>query len=817
MGNSDSHGVFVDGVKKLLAEDVPEDSQEFWSSLFSAPMSIEDVFEIVGPDHVRQLRQKRPKNLQAFLRRIVATMSDVCKAADEGNLPAAMVTTASTVIRLLTRIVPFLLEEPEDAVVQALLWRPGGFQVDGAQASPAPNGASEAARIQADAEPAASPGAVAPGQAACGNDILHYIMRFLFLPGFTVTPRSKMTGKERGPLPTHRVDDRVVWKGGVGVAASVTAMPSGSHSKTRAEVLRCVLACLSGPLFLSAEEYQESPPAWLTHFTSGEVCHTANLFCSLMSSVFAYEHWSGWGLPYGGYLRNVGEEELVDVALQVMCVVMDFDPIDDDPATRAGSAVVKEKPDEAERDFAVDNSELQAQSHGLGYRKSKNLEDMNTDQTALWGSTVRGIDEGDGWVKVQGSGYLPLALNGKVVLLPQAAPEKKKKKMRNVYRYMLQNIHKDAEIDLIFNGIVRLLSTVHQANQTYLPNSSRSVGFYQEALVLLWHLLTLNPNFTQRVVDHLDTNQVVLPVLYLLQQAQDAPQLVGLLHTASFVLLVLSSERSFAVRLNEPYSGKVPLSLPAFQGCHADVVALALHKVISDSISRPQNDALVEMLLTVLCNVSPYIKCFALESCLKLLSLIDRCSRPAYIFRSAFTHHGLIFLIEMLNNIIQYQYEGNAMLVYSTLRQKEVFHRLADLKLPQRPPSQSQIEESTESADGTPAEDVPWNPNEAWLASLKKKMPLQAIVCLIDYLAPHVEVLCKKFDVIDQDEVLKYLKMTTMVGILPVPHPIVIRTYQASSYTAMWFTSYMWGVIFTRSQRMPLYDWKKIRLVVINQ
>lgn len=41
----------------------------------------------------------------------------------------------------------------------------------------------------------------------------------------------------------------------------------------------------------------------------------------------------------------------------------------------------------------------------------------------------------------------------------------------------------------------------------------------------------------------------------------------------------------------------------------------------------------------------------------------------------------------------------------------------------------------------------------------------------------------------------------------------------------MWFTSYMyaaldiklsephmrWGVIFSRSQRMPLYDWKKIR------
>uniref|UniRef100_A0A7S2HJT9 Dymeclin n=1 Tax=Alexandrium andersonii TaxID=327968 RepID=A0A7S2HJT9_9DINO len=220
--------------------------------------------------------------------------------------------------------------------------------------------------------------------------------------------------------------------------------------------------------------------------------------------------------------------------------------------------------------------------------------------------------------------------------------------------------------------------------------------------------------------------------------------------------------------------------------------------------------------MTVLCNVSPYIKSFALESCLKLLSLVERCSRPNYIFRSAFTHHGLVFLLEMLNNIIQYQFEGNAMLIYSVLRQFECFQHLANLELP--------VAESLEQADGTdgeaPAEDAgqqPWAPTEAWLGSLKKKMPLQAILCLIDYLAPRIQAHCQRNDVTDQDEVLRYLRQTTMVGILPVPHPIVIRTYQASSYTAMWFTSYMWGVIFTRSQRMPLYDWKKIRLVVINQ
>jgi len=599
---------------------------------------------------------------------------------------------------------------------------------------------------------------------------LHYIGRFLFLPGYTVTPRSSLAaGKERAQVPTHRVDARVVWKGSVGVSDQMPTMPSQGHYRARCEVLRCVLACLSGPLFQNEVDYQENPAKWLVRFTGGEVCHTANLFCSLMSTVFSYDP-VGWGVPYGGYFASGTEEDLVDVALQVLCIVMDFDPRDDQPCAQA-CGVVKEKEEE-------DSSNM------------------------------------------------------------PAVPEKKRS--RNVFRFMLQNIKKDAEIDLIFAGIVRLLRTVHQANQTYLPNSFRCVGFYQEALVLLWHLITLNQTFMRRVTDHLDTNQILLPVLYLLQQAQSAPQLVGLLHTASFVLLVLSSERSFSVRLNEPYASKIPLAMPQFNGSHADVLALALHKVISDSIVRPQNDALVEMLLTVLCNVSPYVKCFALESCLKLLSLIDRCSKPAYIFRSPFTHHGLIFLLEMLNNVIQYQFEGNSMLVYSVLRQKECFQNLANLELPGRHAKTMDgssadanakedshlpvgVATAEEEVDGAGAEEdeepvgESWTPAEPWLASLKKKMPLQAILCLVEHLAPRIEALCKKNDVTDQDEVLRFLKQTTMVGILPVPHPIVIRTYQASSVTSMWFTSYMWGVIFTRSQRMPLYDWKKIRLVVINQ
>eukprot|EP00929_Paragymnodinium_shiwhaense_P012897 TRINITY_DN120775_c0_g1_i1.p1 TRINITY_DN120775_c0_g1~~TRINITY_DN120775_c0_g1_i1.p1 ORF type:complete len:1004 (-),score=263.48 TRINITY_DN120775_c0_g1_i1:244-3255(-) len=56
---------------------------------------------------------------------------------------------------------------------------------------------------------------------------------------------------------------------------------------------------------------------------------------------------------------------------------------------------------------------------GLAYRLSMRLEDRDPHQTAIWGSTVRGVDQGNGWLKVQEK-FLPFQLNGTLVLLPTA-------------------------------------------------------------------------------------------------------------------------------------------------------------------------------------------------------------------------------------------------------------------------------------------------------------------------------------------------------------------------------------------------------------
>ena len=51
--------------------------------------------------------------------------------------------------------------------------------------------------------------------------------------------------------------------------------------------------------------------------------------------------------------------------------------------------------------------------------------------------------------------------------------------------------------------------------------------------------------------------------------------LVGMLHVGVFLMLLLSGERNFGVRLNKPYTQKMPLQdIPKFSGTHADLLFL---------------------------------------------------------------------------------------------------------------------------------------------------------------------------------------------------------------------------------------------------
>lgn len=149
------------------------------------------------------------------------------------------------------------------------------------------------------------------------------------------------------------------------------------------------------------------------------------------------------------------------------------------------------------------------------------------------------------------------------------------------------------------------------------------------------------------------------------------------MHIGVFILLLLSGERNFGVRLNKPYTATVPMDIPVFSGSHADLLITVFHKIIATGHQRLQ--PLFDCLLTILVNVSPYLKTLSMVASIKLLHLLEAFSTPWFLFSSPSNHHLVFFLLEIFNNIIQYQFDGNSNLVYTIIRKRQVFHSLANI------------------------------------------------------------------------------------------------------------------------------------------
>lgn len=325
------------------------------------------------------------------------------------------------------------------------------------------------------------------------------------------------------------------------------------------------------------------------------------------------------------------------------------------------------------------------------------------------------------------------------------------------------------------------------------------------------------------------------------------------------------------------------------------------HNVITSGHQRLQ--PLFDCLLTIIVNISPYLKSLSMVAATKLLHLLEAFTTPWFLFSSPQNHHLAFYMLEVFNNIIQYQFDGNFNLVYAIIRKRSTFHHLANLpfdvssiqKALQRkkksgvsqPQSLSSAscssstgtslkahglkasleatpgidkitEKSQVSQDGTmvtiPRMELQagtsdtesnserdtevlqadsgaarsrlasvsssagaWSADPEWVLSWKTKLPLQTIMRLLQVLVPQVEKICIDKGLTDESEILKFLQHGTLVGLLPVPHPILIRKYQANAGTNMWFRTYMWGIIYLRNVDPPIWYDTDIRLFEIQR
>uniref|UniRef100_A0A6Q2YW00 HID1 domain containing b n=1 Tax=Esox lucius TaxID=8010 RepID=A0A6Q2YW00_ESOLU len=768
MGNSDSKLNFRKAVIQLTTKTQPVEATDdaFWDQFWAdTATTVQDVFALVPAAEIRAVREESPSNLATLCYKAVEKLVQAAESGCSSEKEKQIVLNCS---RMLTRILPYIFEDQD--------WR-GFFW------STVP-GAGRAGTDEMDDDEGARP---------LAESLLLAIADLLFCPDFTVHSH------RRGPDAAEDMQTidscEYIWEAGVGFAQSPPL--NYIHDLNRTELLRLLLTCFSEAMYLPPTSDNNILNPWVTFFCSTENRHALPLFTSLVNVVCAYDP-VGYGIPYNHLLFSDYREQLVEQAVQILIVSLEHE---------GGGACV--------------------------------------------------------------------------------GPD-------NLFVNYLSRIHREEDYDFVLKGLARLL--VNPLMQTYLPNSTKKIQFHQELLVLFWKLCDFNKKFLFFVLKSSDVLDILVPILFYLNDARADQSRVGLMHIGVFILLLLSGERNFGVRLNKPYSVHVPMDIPVFTGTHADLLIVVFHKIITSGHQRLQ--PLFDCLLTIVVNVSPYLKSISMVAANKLLHLLEAFSTHWFLFSASQNHHLVFFLLEAFNNIIQYQFDGNCNLVYAIIRKRNVFHQLANLqsdpvsiqkalqrkkKSPDaitgisRTSSQETVsmegsrpavpaepgtlktslvaipaidkltEKSQVSEDGTmvtteqssaagasDTESVSGRDNEVirlgvrvaeglgpfllpQVLSWKCKLPLQTIMRLLQVLVPQVEKICIDKGLTDESEILKFLQHGTLVGLLPVPHPILIRKYQANAGTAMWFRTYMWGVVYLRNVDPPIWYDTDVRLFEIQK
>lgn len=139
-------------------------------------------------------------------------------------------------------------------------------------------------------------------------------------------------------LNSERFKSTLMWAAGVGTTQKTIAAAS-QYDSNRVEILRLMVTCFSDSLFQSPDKYDSCASMWLEVATSAETPFAEITFCSLLNVVLGYDP-VGWGVPYGGAMTTDTARPLMEMAAQVLIILLDYGlpilPVEDpdDPDTK---------------------------------------------------------------------------------------------------------------------------------------------------------------------------------------------------------------------------------------------------------------------------------------------------------------------------------------------------------------------------------------------------------------------------------------------------------------------------------------------------
>eukprot|EP01063_Lacrimia_lanifica_P007373 TRINITY_DN14688_c0_g1_i1.p1 TRINITY_DN14688_c0_g1~~TRINITY_DN14688_c0_g1_i1.p1 ORF type:complete len:820 (+),score=328.03 TRINITY_DN14688_c0_g1_i1:89-2548(+) len=713
MGQGATKEEYTERLKKITTTDVTAADVGFWRDIFLADVTLEDLFTALNAEDVRNMRLHYPQNLAMLL---YNSLDQLQFFVNEGHDAEKTMDfkAAGNSLKLLTRIMPVLYEDiavdphrpPSSTIgvdfVTHFFWENKKMIDADPDAEYTSIGGQPLTTTSSDGTKSTKP---------LGQVLMEAILAAGCSRHGCTSPQGVKGAPANGEY--EGVDAEKLWYGGLGPVAPHQLASSAAMDANRLLVVRCLLACCSGPLFqptyLTADPFIDC----LTH----KVPLGKTFAFSLLNAIIPYE--PKGSLPYTSYMTN-GRETLMTFSVQLLLILLD------------NGTLCRELQD----------------------AKDDNGKELGRDVTKTGLQTpARGVS-----------------------LIARAS--------ENVFWKVLASIDKKVDMACMYDGLVKLLSNPFEAKKTWLPNSQKALSNTQEILALLWKALDCNVAFRRYIGREADVGRLVVPLCWTMYQAKERRENVAPLQIALYITFLLSGERCFCVALNNKITAPHYLPLPAFQGSYVDLLIVLFQQLAMSGVEwlRPFTDGF----LTVVANVSPYTKSLGTVAAAKLVKLFEVVSSPRFLAAAPENHVCAGLLVQAFNNILQYQYEGNTPLVYTILRNKERFYELEA------------------NVQGTGPHPIP--------AEHTGNMSLTTVLTLIRVLYPEMEELYEKNNSTEEDAMLQYLSQTTMVGLLPLPHPILIRGFEATSYIYSYIEHWVWGLVYNAHSFPQVFSGHHVRL-----
>ena len=286
-----------------------------------------------------------------------------------------------------------------------------------------------------------------------------------------------------------------------------------------------------------------------------------------------------------------------------------------------------------------------------------------------------------------------------------------------------------------------------------------------------------------------------------------------------------------------------------------------LHALVVAAPSRL--DTLLGIVLAVLQNAAPYFTHLSMFASVKLMNLFELLTDLRFLFRAEKNHEHCATLLNIFTSVLCHQYQGNENLVYALIVREHLFTKL--LNLPQtfaaakarkkknklkekaqevksskgvaKAQEEAATEASQETSQSAANEDkqvekvgkvengtkTKTNPNppvalgpgkfrisSKWIQSWHSQLPLQVIFAATKYLKLKITQK-SEIQVLHEADIIQFVGQMTLVGVVKAPE-LVTRHYVANAFTDLWFSTYLWGMVFLRNIDTNIVRPDKIQL-----